>query len=151
MPTTIRDDSDPGHNFQVVVTDISNNGKAVSGAFSEISGLEVSIEAIPYWNGNEDITVRMLPGLKSYTNLTCRRGATGHVEFWNWINDAWTARCSAPTGSIIVQDETQTEVMRWNFSGGWPYKSHRADIQRGEQRDRHGTLEICVENLELDA
>ncbi|MGH6689238.1 MAG: hypothetical protein ACREF4_00960 [Gammaproteobacteria bacterium] len=30
----------------------------------------------------------MVPGLKTYTNLTCRRGATGHVEFWNWIKDA---------------------------------------------------------------
>jgi phage tail-like protein len=88
MPTTIRDDPYPGHNVQVVVTDISNNGKAVSGALSEISGLEVSIKAIPYRNGNEDITVRKVPRLKTYTNLTCRRGATGHVEFWNWIKDA---------------------------------------------------------------
>jgi hypothetical protein len=62
MPTTIRDDPYPGHNVQVVVTEISNNGKAVSGALSEISGLEVSIEAIPYRNGNEDITVRKVPG-----------------------------------------------------------------------------------------
>jgi hypothetical protein len=38
MPTTIRDDPYSGHNVQVVVTDISNNGKAVSGALSEISG-----------------------------------------------------------------------------------------------------------------
>ncbi len=44
MPTPIRDNPDPGHNVQVVVTDISNNGKAVSGALSEISGVEVSIE-----------------------------------------------------------------------------------------------------------
>lgn len=47
MPTVIRNDPYPGHNFQVVVIGVSDDGSAASGAFSEISGLEVAIEAIP--------------------------------------------------------------------------------------------------------
>lgn len=52
MPTTTRNDPYPGHNFWLIVNGVSDDGSAVSGAFSEISGLEVQIEAIDYRAGN---------------------------------------------------------------------------------------------------
>ena len=63
MPTKTRPDPYPGHNFQLIVTGISDDGSAVSGAFSEISGLEVQVKAIEYRNGNEARTVRKIEGL----------------------------------------------------------------------------------------
>jgi phage tail-like protein len=151
MPTVIRNDPYPGHNFQVLVTGVSDDGSSVSGAFSEISGLEVAIEAISYRNGNEDITVRKIPGLKTFTNLTCKRGATGHVEFWNWIKNALDGQVQRADGSIILQDENQTEVMRWNFSRGWPCKYTGPTFNASNNEIAMETLEICVEELSLDA
>ena len=151
MPTVIRNDPYPGHNFQVVVTGVSDDGSAVSGAFSEVSGLEVSIEAIPYRNGNEDITTRMLTGLKSYSRLTCKRGATGHVEFWNWIKSALDGQVQRADGSIILQDENQTEVMRWNFSRAWPRKYTGPTFNASNNEIALESVDICVEELTLDA
>ncbi|MGH2393417.1 MAG: phage tail protein [Candidatus Limnocylindria bacterium] len=89
--------------------------------------------------------------MKTYTNLTCRRGVTGHVEFWNWIKDALDGQVQRADGSIILQDETQTEVMRWNFSRGWPCKYTGPTFNAANNEIAMETLEICVENLELDA
>jgi phage tail-like protein len=151
MSTKPRNDPYPGHNFQVLVTGISNDGAAVSGAFTEVSGLEVNIEPISYRNGNEDIRVRKIPGLKSFTDLTCKRGATGHVEFWNWIKAAMDGQVERADGSIILQDENQIEVMRWNFSRGWPRKYTGPAFNAVNNQIAMETLVICVEELTLDA
>ena len=75
MPPVFREDPYTGYNFEVIVTGVSDDGKAVRGSFAEVSGLEVAIDPIEYRNGSEDITVRKLPGLKKFTNITLKRGS----------------------------------------------------------------------------
>ena len=151
MPPVRRDDPYAAHNFQVIVNDISDDGSAVSGAFTEVSGLEVEINAIEYRNGNEDITVRKLSGLKSQTNIVCKRGATGDVEFWNWIKSALDGDVQRAEGAIVLNDENQVEVMRWNFSRGWPCKYTGPSFNAANNEIAMETLEICIEELTLDA
>jgi phage tail-like protein len=151
MPPVRRDDPYPGHNFQLVVQGVSDDGSAVSGAFTEISGLEAEVNAIEYRNGNEARTVRKIEGLVSYPNLTCKRGATGHVEFWNWIKRAVDGEIQRADGSVILQDENQVEVMRWNFTRGWPCKYTAPTFNAANNEIAMETLEICVEQLYLDA
>jgi phage tail-like protein len=150
MPPVTRSDPYPGYNFQVVVNGVSDDGSAVSGAFSEVSGLEVEITPIEYRNGNELNTVRKIPGLTKYTNLTCKRGATGHVEFWNWIKRSLDGQVQRADGSIILQDETQVEVMRWNFSRGWPCKYTGPTFNAASNEIAIESIEICIERLVLD-
>jgi len=150
MPPVQRDAPYAAHNFQVIVNGISDDGAAVSGAFTEISGLEVEINPIEYRNGNEDITVRKQPGLKTQTNLTCKRGATGHVDFWNWIKSALDGDIQRAEGAIVLNDENQVEVMRWNFSRGWPCKYTGPSFNAANNEIAMETLEICIEELSLD-
>jgi phage tail-like protein len=150
MPPVRRDDPYPGHNFQVVVQEISDDGASVSGAFTEISGLETEINGIEYRNGNEDITVRKIPGLKTFTNITCKRGATGDVEFWNWVKSAMDGDVQRREGSILLMDENQQEVMRWNFSRGWACKYTGPSFNAANNEIAMETVEICVEELALD-
>jgi phage tail-like protein len=56
-------------NFQVEI-----DGVPVA-AFSECSGLSTETEVIEYRNGNEDNTVRKLPGLKKFGNIVQRSSA----------------------------------------------------------------------------
>jgi phage tail-like protein len=150
MPPVIRNDPYPGHNFQVIVNGVSDDGSAVSGAFSEISGLEVEVEPIQYRNGNEPNTFRKISGLTTYANLTCKRGATGHVDFWNWIKRALDGQIQRADGSIILQDENQSEVMRWNFTRGWPCKYTGPTFNAANNEIAIESIEICVERLYLD-
>jgi phage tail-like protein len=75
-----------------------------------------------YRNGSEDITVRKVAGLKKFTNITCKRGATGDLDFWNWILAGSSGKVRRAEGSIALRDENRQEVMRWNFRRGWPCK-----------------------------
>jgi phage tail-like protein len=150
VPPTRRDEPYAAHNFQIIVNGISDDGSAVSGAFTEISGLEVEIKPIEYRNGNEDITVRKEPGLKTQSNLVCKRGATGDVEFWNWIQDALDGNVVRTEGAVILNDENQVEVMRWTFARGWPCKYTGPTFNAANNEIAMETLEICIESLRLD-
>ncbi len=150
MPPVQRNDPYGSYNFLVTVTGVSDDGVAVSGSFTEVSGLEVEVPAIEYRNGSEDITVRKVPGLKKFTNLTLKRGITGDVDFWNWITAAMNGQVNRTEGSIMLLDENRAEVMRWNFRRGWPCKFTGPSLNAANNEIAMETLEICVENLEID-
>ena len=81
MPPVFRSDPYSGYNFEVVLTEVSDDGTAVRGSFAEASGLEVTIDPIEYRNGTDDITMRKIPGLKKFTPLTLKRGVIGDLAF----------------------------------------------------------------------
>lgn len=150
MPPIQRDTPYSSKSFQLIVNGISDDGAAVSAGFSDISGLNVTIVPIEYRNGNEDTTVHKLPGLKTFTNLVCKRGATGHPQFWVWIKNALEGNIQKAEGSVILQDENKQEVMRWNFSNGWPVKYTGPTFSSTKPDTAFESIEIAIEDLALD-
>lgn len=150
MPPTRRDDPYPAYNFQVLVTGVSNDGKAVSGSFSEASGLEVEVPPILYRNGSEDITQRKIPGLKKFTDITLKRGITGDVDFWKWIVNALNGQVQRASGAIVLLDENRQEVMRWKFDRAWPTKFTGPTLHAGNNEIAMETLVICAESNLID-
>jgi phage tail-like protein len=150
MPLVFRDDPYGGYNFEVIVTGVSDDGGAVKGSFAEASGLEVEVPPIEYRNGSEDITVRKIPGLKKFTNITLKRGLIGDLGFWNWVVEAMNGQVRRTEGSIVLLDETKTEVMRWNFKRGWPCKWTGPGLNAKNNEIAMETLEIAHEGLDID-
>jgi len=150
MPTVTRNDPYPGYNFQVTINQISPAGEVVSGAFAEVSGLQNAIEPIKYRNGNEALTMRFIPGLVTPEIITLKRGVTGHVLFWNWIRSGMDGEVQRQDGSIILQDENQQEVMRWNFARAWASKYSVSALNAGENQILMETVEVRCEDLRLD-
>jgi phage tail-like protein len=150
MPPVFREDPYAGHSFEVVITGVSDDGVAVRGSFAEVSGLETAMDPIEYRNGSEDITVRKIPGLKKFTNITLKRGLIGDLGFWNWIVQGMKGTVQRTQGSIILKDENHREVMRWNFRRGWPCKWTGPGLNAKNNEIAMETLEICHEGLEID-
>ena len=151
MPAIQRNDPYTSYNFLLTVNGISNDGQAVSGSFTEIGGLEFEISPIEYRNGSEGTTVRKIPGLVKYTNLTCKRGVTGDLVFWNWILAGVQGEVQRADGAIILRNENLDEVMRWNFRRAWPCKYTGPTLNAANNEIAMETLEICHEGLEIDA
>lgn len=149
MSPVQRSDPYPGYNFLIEISGVSEDGAAVSGSFSEVSGLGVEITPIEYRNGSEDITVRKLPGLKKFTNIVLKRGITGDLEFWNWIADAMDGQVRRADGSIRLLDENRQEVLRFDFSRAWPTKWEGPSLNATSNEVAIETLEICHEGLEI--
>src|SRR5215212_10955958 len=111
-----RDDPYAGFNFLVEI-----DGVTVAG-FSECSGLSMETDAIEYRTGAEDITVRKLPGLKKFGNITLKRGFTDNKDLFEWRKLVMNGKTKRQSGSIVLLNEARQPALRWNFREGWPRK-----------------------------
>jgi phage tail-like protein len=151
MAPVIRPDPYSGYSFLVTVTGISDDGLSSAGSFSEVSGMEFEVSRIEYRTGSEPATVRMMRGLVKYTNIICKRGVTGDLNFWNWILAGVNGQVQRADGSIVLRDENQQEVMRWNLRRAWPCKYTGPSLNAANNEIAMETLEICHEGIEIDA
>src|SRR5260370_19094301 len=90
--------NDPFLSFNFIV-DI----QGMKAGFSEVGGLSTETDVVEYRNGDEDITVRKLPGKRKYTNLTFKRGFTNSKDPWDWrrkVMDGKTQRSEEHTSEL---------------------------------------------------
>lgn len=151
MPPAYRPDPYAVFNFEIIINGISDDGKAVKGAFSEVTGLDMEITPIDYRTGAEDIVVRKLPGLKKFPNLVLKRGIIGDLALWNWIVQGANGKTLRTSGAIVLLDENHVEAMRWNFSRAWPTKFTGPQLGAVKNEVALETLEIAHEGLYIDA
>lgn len=121
----------------------------LSGGFSECTGLNQETDAIEYREGNEDITVRKLPGLRKYSNITLKRGVVVGQEFLEWRRSVESGDIDRREISIILLDEQRTEKVRYNLSNAWPSKWTGPELKAGTNEIAVESLELCVEGVTL--
>jgi phage tail-like protein len=150
MALVYRDDPYPAYNFELVVTGISDDGRAVKGSFAEVSGLQVELPPIEYRNGSEDTTVRKIAGLKKFGPVTLRRGLIGDLTMWNWILAGMNGSVQRTEAAIVLLDENRVEVMRWNLTRVWPSKWTGPGLNAKNNEIAMETLELSHEGLDID-
>lgn len=139
-----RNDPYSAFNFLVEI-----DGVTVAG-FSECSGLNTETDPIEYRNGDEDITVRKLPGLKKFTNISLKRGFTDSSELWEWRKKVMDGQTERQSGSIVLLNEAREEALRWTFREGWPSKLEGPSLNAKNNEVAIETLEICHEGLAME-
>ena len=142
-----RDDPYSGFNFQVTIDGVTDG---VETSFSEASGLEVEIPPIEYRDGNEDSTLRKIPGIKKFTNIVLKRGITGDLSLWRWTQEVLDGKVRRADGTIRLLDESREEVLRWSFVRGWPCRYSGPSLNAESSEVAIEVLEICHEGLRLD-
>jgi len=150
MALVPRNDPYAAYNFEVTLTTVSDDGTAVKGSFTEVSGLDAEIAPIEYRNGSEDITMRKMPGLKKFTNIVLKRGVIGDVTFWNWILQGLNGAINRVDGTISLLDEQKNTVMQWHFTRAWPCKYTGPGMNAKNNEIAIESLEICHEGLSID-
>ena len=91
-------------------------------AFSEVSGLDSTIDVIEHREGGDNTTPRKLPGLTKHANIVLRWGVTDSDELYRWHRDAVRGQVQRKNGSIVLIDRQGQEQVRWNFVQAWPSK-----------------------------
>ena len=145
MPAT-GERTDPYANFNFLV---QIDGVNVAG-FSECSGLSTDTDPIEYRTGSEDITVRKVPGLKKFANVSLKRGMTQNLDLWNWRKTVLDGVTQRKDGSITLLNEARQPAMRWHFRQGWPAKWEGPSLNATGNEVAIETLEIAHEGLELE-
>jgi phage tail-like protein len=140
----------PSYNFRVAINNYEPDGKAISASFTEVSGLQVEITPIEYRDGTDDTGMRKGRGQRKHPVIVLKRGISGHMRFWEWINRAITGDADRQEGYIALLDEDRNEVMRWLFKNAWPTKYTGPTLNAKENLVAVETLELVVEDLEID-
>ena len=119
-------------------------------AFSECSGLTMETDVIEYRNGDEDITVRKLPGLKKFTNISLKRGFTDSKDLFEWRKTVMDGKTERRSGSIVLLNEARERALVWTFQQGWPTKLEGPSFNAKNNEVAIETLEIAVESILMD-
>ncbi len=135
---------DPFFNFNFIV---ELDGIATA-AFSEVTGLDSTIDVIEYREGGRNTTPLKLPGMTKYSNIVLKRGMTDNVELFEWHRQAVLGNLQRRNGSIIVLDRQGNEVARWNFVNAWPTKYDAPDLNASGNEVAVETLELAHEGIE---
>lgn len=146
MPAIQRDNPYPNHNFEVSIVGIADDNLG----FSEVELPSGAIEVIEYREGRDAATVRKLPGLVTYPNVTLKRGINGYLELYNWWNSARDGDIRRADVSIRLLDEQRREVMRWNLSRAWPVKLEAGPLNAQANEVAIETLELAYEGFEIE-
>lgn len=104
MAAPTRGDPFPGFDFVVEIDGVETAG------FQEVSGLEGSLDVIEYREGADALTVRKLPGMVKYGNVTLKRGLTDSSStpggrpspLVSPTAAAWRSSCSTGSGTRFV-------------------------------------------------
>ena len=143
MATGKRSDPYRAYNFLVEIDGIARAG------FRECSGLDSSQDPVEYREGNEKgLTVRKLPTLVKYSNITLKRGITDDTDLWDWRKKVMDGDVQRKNGSIVLMDDAGNEASRWNFREGWPTKWTGADFNATGTDVAIESLEIAHEGIE---
>ncbi|HLK00150.1 MAG TPA: phage tail protein [Streptosporangiaceae bacterium] len=112
------------------------------GGFSEVSGLEGTIEVEEYREGGVNGFVHKLPVRTSHANLVLSRGLTSVSTLWNWYYNTSLGSIQRRNGTLMLLDARQLPVMWWNFRNALPVRWAGPTFSATSD-------EVAVEALEL--
>lgn len=136
------------YNFLLEIQGIINDNKIIVGGFKSMSGMDSETEIIEFKQGNDTI-VRKKPGRTTYANIVLERGYTATDDLWQWRQNIENGKIDRRSGSVIVLDQDgQTEVARYNFYEGWPCKWYVPDMSADSSAMAIEKIEIAVEKVE---
>ena len=136
------------YHFLLEIQGVINDTKVIVGGFKSVSGMDSETEVISFKQGN-DTVVRKKPGRTTYANIVLERGFTATDDLWQWRKNIEDGKIDRRSGSVIVLDQDgQTEVARYNFYEGWPCKWNVPDMDADSSSMAIEKIEIAVERVE---
>jgi phage tail-like protein len=130
------------YNFLVEIDGITR------AAFQEVSGFDSTIDVIEHREGGENTTLRKLPGMTKYSNISLKWGITDDMDLYTWHRQTVQGQLERKNGSIVLLGRDGQEVVRWNFIRAWPTKYDGPDLNAEGNDVAIETLELAHEGLE---
>jgi phage tail-like protein len=123
-------------------------------SFSEVSGLTMEAEAIEYRVGDDkSLTVRKLPGLKKFGNVTLKRGIMPAVSgngMYEWFDSIQAGTVARRQVLISLLNEKREEVMSWKIKEAWPVKLEGPGLNATGNEIAIESLEFANEGVEIE-
>lgn len=93
------------------------------GAFSEVTGLELSMDAHVIREGGNNARQIRLVGPVSYGQLTLKRGMAKNADLWRWFRQVQSNRSLRASGEVVMlAEDGATENAKFALTGCLPLK-----------------------------
>ena len=136
------------YHFLLEIQGVINDNKVIVGGFKSVSGMDSETEIIEFKQGN-DLIVRKKPGRTTYSNIILERGYTATDDLWQWRKNIEDGKIDRRAGSVIILDQDgQTEVARYNFFEGWPCKWEAPQMDSDSSSMAIEKIEVAIEKVE---
>lgn len=120
-----------------------------AGGFSEVTGMDKSVDIVEYREGDDVTTPRKLPGLTKYSNITLKWGNSDSMVLFEWILGVSDGSAvERKTITITSINEAGEPCTSWRLINAWPTKYVAPDFNGLGTEVAIESLEICHEGLE---
>lgn len=120
--------------------------------FSEVSGLNVEVQAIEYRDGASPVySVQKMPGMPKYGNITCKRGIVAKDnEYAEWLTTIQLNQAERRDVTISLLNESHQPVMVWKARNAFPVKIEGPGLKSTGNEVAIESLEIAHEGLSIE-
>ena len=101
--------------------------------FTGISGLGYESEVVTFQDTLADgkIITRKRPGRISFPDIVLKRGLSADNALVDWYQTVVNGAVERKSGSVVIYDQSSTEIGRWNFENAWISKWSASDLDAG--------------------
>ena len=121
----------------------------VAAGFSEVTGLEATLQVEEYSEGGENRFVHKFPTRMTWANLVLKHGIGIDRTLWAWHWDYVNGRGKRRDGLIVLTDEQRKPVKTWMFRRGFPLKWTGPALNAQQGSVAIESIEVVHEGLEL--
>lgn len=143
----------------------AESGFSGSAAFTEITGIEASVDVIEYRAGNmASLAPLKLAGLVHHGDVTFKFGYTDDTNFRNWVYECTneTRAGSIPRATLRIElldisqgtptadgGTTTAGSKQWVLNNAWVKKYTATDFNSTTSDIAYESIEVCYESLEI--
>lgn len=138
-----------------------------SAAFSEVTGIEASVDVIEFRQGNSNSLAPVkIPGLVKHGNITLKMGYTIGNSFKTWIQDCVSeTRGAMPRKTVTIElidirggapgqeaeegDSAANGGVAWVLKGAWVTKYSGVDLNASASEVAIESVELAYEELTI--
>jgi phage tail-like protein len=148
-------DSQPVSSFSLGNLVLAVAGDQATAGFSEISGLDATMEVENYDAGGSNGATLRFPGRIKWANLVCKRGVLPYrdpsdtSDFWFWLQSYLDGQGVRKDGTITLLNEAGQPALVWGWQRGLPAKWTGATMNAQQSQIAIEQLEIAHEGLTL--
>jgi phage tail-like protein len=142
----------PAFNFRVRLQIDGESSPICEGEFSEVGGLEATMEARSIREGGNNARQIHLAGPVTYSQLTLKRGMTRNFDLWRWFRETQRDRSLRASGEIVMLSADRvTENARFSLTGCLPLKVVAPSLNAQDGILALEEVQIAYETLEVEA
>ncbi len=147
MAEAERRDPYVGFNFRMEI-----DGVQVAG-FKEISGLRMKTKIVEYYDGDDiNTTVKKIPGITNYSNITCKRGISEGIDLYEWcksVNDQ-SREVERKTITINLLDDVGEPRKTYTLYEAWPCTYQTSGLDGAKSELAMEEIEFVIEYFEIE-